>query len=613
MWTMKKAAVCYIMFLAIWFMCNNKANTTQQNQPSWSVSWNELKGGKTVEGEAKTIVIADGAEYKLEVTGNIPSGVTFKWQVLPSGGILSGETGRSLMYQAPIAHEQKTTIKVTAVFPPGGEGGDEYWAQWNVAIQKPFVNVYLYENTPNDDEAYVLAQNPPSTQEVYGFIGATNLTTDAIKDVPVHWSETHKDGGEAGTLSANQTNTDEAGVAKVVLTTSTKAGDYHHVTATIKDKDGEESKSAVSPKINVFDVEIKEIWSDQLDGEKANYHPDGSGSDGGKNYLLIAPRSPYGDLKFKARINVTPDLPEIREKILVRLKDIEGNVEGVCSLSGDVATVSVPYDQYIGDGMGSTIVAGIDGNNELDILHVYDECSLYVVDRDKYVNSGNALYYISTVTWLAFPLASDFLLSFITGTQVGKANAYGSSDVYVNWMYHNVGVPFEGEGLGAKGPVRQNIFHVDNSLTNSILKSNAFRNCLYKVFNDNAGKVQGQGVYHWSLESSVIDYADDDDYFGMKLEYAFGKAMLTLPVVSVTVGSDHKIQQVHVLGQQTDRYDFDYNGPGISIGGLSFPLDMWGATVQAGYPTLNLSGDAPVFNSLVQFNHVIEDIDYTFN
>lgn len=141
----------------------------------------------------------------------------------------------------------------------------------SVTIKEPFVDAYLYEGSRNNNEAYVLAKDPASTKTVYALIGDGNTEENpgtGIKVVPVHWAETHS--GDAGTLSASQTDTDNAGEAQVVLTTSKQADHYHNVTATIKDKNGAESNANESPKINIVNVEITHIKFDHTAGDTSD-------------------------------------------------------------------------------------------------------------------------------------------------------------------------------------------------------------------------------------------------------------------------------------------------------------------------------------------------------
>ncbi len=390
---------------------------------------------------------------------------------------------------------------------------------------------------------------------------------------------------------------------------NTPAGHSRAVTAKIE-MDGEDDIQAASPEITFFDVEIEEIRSDQLPGVRANYHPGGSGSSGGKDYLLIAPRSSE-DLKFKAKLDITPASPALNDIILVRLRDEYGNAKGESSLNGDIAEVTLSPADYAGVQIGN-VLAGIELDGGFFQLDKYEEAYFRVVDSDAYTSARSYLKTGAIAYIFEWPFAARFLLAFVESTGIGHDLIGGvgfvpatvdDSSVAINEPKHNVGAIFCDSAGGAT--IDRNTFFHDHAITSAILKDTRFKDFLLakldshaddvkKHFDENPGDQEKLFVWSWNRHL-IFDSLD--------LIHAFATVSLNSNLGVTVKRENYEVKKIFISGNQVDMYHWDYD--------KQPDKDRQGAIVQTGYSTLGEGGH--IYRSRILFSNYIENINYNYN
>lgn len=358
------------------------------------------------------------------------------------------------------------------------------------------------------------------------------------------------------------------------------------------------------------DVKVLEIWSDQLSGVKANYHPGGSGRGGGYGYLMISPISPTGHLKMRANLEIKPDISSVRNKVLVRVKTQDDDIRGASNLidGTSIAEVWLSYGGYYGVQTGN-IVTGIDWNDNQILdgeekTDEYEGANFKLVNYTGYTSACTYLLGLATGGWGPFPHASNFLCAFLDSTAVPGASSVENTSLGVNLLYHNVGANFTGMGASATATIRENIFNSNHAIVAHILADAGFRNFLTNGFGEHTQQVQTyfqdhpdeqQKIFVWQINETV-------SYVGSHMVYTFGEASAVLTVAVRVKKNGLEVDDVLVTGYQGDRYDWDWE---------KGDLDIKGVRVQTGFSTLGIAGN--VFESKVNFNNYITDLDYNFN
>ena len=351
----------------------------------------------------------------------------------------------------------------------------------------------------------------------------------------------------------------------------------------------------------VLNPEIEEILSDQFENVKANYLPDGSGSEE-YGYILMGARSD-GKGYVKAKIKGIPDNAFVREKVLVRL-DRNGTPEGEGTLNGDnIASMwidSIHSDDY-------TVVAGLDddgdGKLDEDEICATTDYKLKITSPLRYTKDFVHLYALATLGRLrGLHTASTFLGDCFLHDRKPLMGNFSTVniDIPVNELYHNIGVVFTTSGTGK---ARKYLFGPTGYLPRKIIRSKDLARWIRVEFTRYRREVQNHKwepkekfhTFTWDLPSSGTAFGVDRD-----LGMAFGDVILKGKMDAKVRRKGLKLVRLDAEGEVQDIYQWDYEEGGD---------DVRAARVQSGYNTPGKGGH--IFKTRVSFSGRVS-ISYSF-
>jgi hypothetical protein len=362
-------------------------------------------------------------------------------------------------------------------------------------------------------------------------------------------------------------------------------------------------------KFYVAKVEVKKVWSNQLPDRESNFLPDGSGT---ANYILVGARQEDGAVHVKARVKITPDMPQtVQSKILFRMGiQSSGSPQprGVGSLDGDIASMAVlDTDDYY-------VLAGCDEDGDAQLspseVKFVSPYKIKAVGTGQYTFAKDVLWGYVQGQWVGFIAASGNLRAFLENAKPPLATGSMSTAIARDDpdLNHPVGLYFNNscvDDIDAK----EYSFNPFTEVADKVLNSKALSNILVQVFNQHSDEVRrvfdkNQDIqvtnFPWEVSNRLMSYSRDDP--GSDLEWAFGDVYLESTSVDVRVQRQGlMVLYVRVVGQTYDLYDFNFDFPRFE--------DHRGAEVQAGYPTLGVAGH--VYRNRVFINDV-RDMEFNF-
>jgi hypothetical protein len=380
-----------------------------------------------------------------------------------------------------------------------------------------------------------------------------------------------------------------------------------------------------------INVTIKSIWSDQFPGITVNGLPAIAGQRGAGEksaYVLLGARS-ASTAAVAGELAITPDTPQARAKVLIRMMKSGGTPEGTGSISGTTASVTTSAPSQIQDYF---LVAGIDvnGNGTLDANEIVSTSNqtYRVVPQASYDSSLSFLNTINAVP-LIFPNTRNLLSAFTSSTSPAGASS-GTATLVINepCLSHNVGARFSNSGT-ATIPYYQ--FPASSAYADDI-RNSATVNALIDATRDlhlpevlayfsanpsvnahtfgpwalvnSGGKVVGGSDCSNADTATAISPSFSTDGNPSDLYDALGSAdlhgMVTIDFVraglSGTIITD--VGATLVNATVYDLYDFDYDAEAPS---------RQAATVQAGFGTLGSGGG--VYKVIVALDGAVQRME----
>ncbi|MBQ7252562.1 MAG: hypothetical protein IJS32_08185 [Kiritimatiellae bacterium] len=248
-----------------------------------------------------------------------------------------------------------------------------------------------------------------------------------------------------------------------------------------------------------------------------------------------------------------------------------------------------------------SVVGGfdMDGDGILQATEVSVVCPnrLVLLRQLDYVKSRRNLRFGAGITW---GVASRLLDAFLDGTIPSDALS-SVTTLDSEHLTHPLGASWNGnctasaslylypDGTDVADDVAEDA-NLAATVTNSLADHS---NDVAAWFAANMDETHVFGPWNWS--SNGLEFA------GAGLRYAFGHVNATGTVSATVRRSDLKATRIVYDGNFVDIYDFSYTGP--------FP-SVYGATVQAGFPTLGTAGR--VFKVGVEFSRDATTIDFRF-
>ncbi len=363
-------------------------------------------------------------------------------------------------------------------------------------------------------------------------------------------------------------------------------------------------------------VRINKIWSDQFPGIVANFFPGGTGNRG-YPYILMGARS--NSIAYaKASISITPNTPEIRDKIRVRFTPVTGGSLPLPVDFGSIDSTGTEASVWFLpplDARSHQIVAWIDDDidNRLDQDETFSLSDGFIraVSREHYLSAQAALIAGSAISYLDSicgdcPDARSFLTSFARNTTPQGASRRSIS-VSTSELTHSIGAFFDNNG---NANINEYVFNKGGSLWSRVLSSNAFDQLIRKKLNEIRGEVQQMFTCEAANSFAEVPISVNENILfreaDKNLKLAFGTATIRfdLTVAVVESGGALALDSLTVSnGTLTDLYDWDFEAHPL--------LDATAAMVQAGYNTLKPSG-GQVFKTKVILDSTLPVFPFNF-